>query len=304
VGPDWSNPVRRTLTSGFMSGHVVVVTDSTAYLPPKVAEELGITIVPLQVVVDGTSFAEGVEIGGERVARALRADLTVTTSRPSPQAFVEAYQGLRADGATAIVSIHLSGDISGTVDAARLAAIEVASSEFSVDVVDSRSLGMGLGFGVITAARLAAVGAAPAEMVRAAARRSLNSSIYMYVDTLEYLRRGGRIGAAQAWLGSALTIKPLLHLVDGRLEPLDRVRTTDRAIVRLVEVAAADARDVEVEVAVHHLAAAERAQDVAERLREQVPSVTEVLVSEVGAVVGAHVGPGAVGIVVSPVNPG
>jgi DegV family protein with EDD domain len=287
-----------------MSGHVVVVTDSTAYLPTEVAGELGITIVPLQVIVDGTSFAEGVEIGGERVARALRADLTVTTSRPSPQAFVQAYQQLQADGATAIVSIHLSGDISGTVDAARLAASEVATPEFSVDVVDSRSLGMGLGFGVMVAARLAAVGASPAEMVQAAARRSLNSSIYMYVDTLEYLRRGGRIGAAQAWLGSALTIKPLLHLVDGRLEPLDRVRTTERAIVRLVEVATADARDVEVELAVHHLAAEERAEDVAQRLREQVPSTTGVMVSEVGAVVGAHVGPGAVGIVVSPVDPG
>jgi DegV family protein with EDD domain len=287
-----------------MSGHVVVVTDSTAYLPPKVADELGITIVPLQVIVDGTSFAEGVEIGGYRVAQALRADLTVTTSRPSPHAFVEVYQRLRAEGAEAIVSIHLSGDISGTVDAARLAAAEAVSPEFSVDVVDSRSLGMGLGFGVITAARLSAVGASPAEMVRAAARRSLNTSIYMYVDTLEYLRRGGRIGAAQAWLGSALTIKPLLYLADGRLEPLDRVRTTERAISRLVEMAAADARDVEVEVAVHHLAAPERAQDVAQRLREQVPSITQVSVSEVGAVVGAHVGPGAVGIVVAPVNPG
>jgi DegV family protein with EDD domain len=286
-----------------MSGHVVVVTDSTAYLPSKVAEELAITVVPLQVVVDGKSFAEGVEIGGERVAKALRADLTVTTSRPSPQAFVAVYQRLRAEGATAIVSIHLSGDISGTVDAARLAANEVVTPEFSVDVVDSRSLGMGLGFGVITAARLAAAGAAPAELVRAAVRRSLNTSIYMYVDTLEYLRRGGRIGAAQAWLGSALTIKPLLHLVDGRLEPLDRVRTTERAIARLVEVAAADARDVEVEIAVHHLAAVERAKDVARRLREQLPALVEVPVSEVGAVVGAHVGPGAVGIVVSPVNP-
>jgi DegV family protein with EDD domain len=287
-----------------MSGRVVLVTDSTAYLPPRVADELGITVVPLTVVMGGKSFAEGVDIGGDEVARALKSDVTVTTSRPSPAAFIEVYQRLQAEGATAIVSVHLSGDISGTVDAARLAAAEVASLGLAVDVVDSRSLGMGMGLGVITAARLAAAGSTPREAAEAALRRSLNSSIFMYVDTLEYLRRGGRIGAAQAWLGSALTIKPLLNLVDGRLEPLDRVRTTERAIVRLVEAATADAGTDLVDVAVHHLAAADRAENVAHRLREQIPALNELSVSEVGAVIGAHVGPGSVGVVVSPVDPG
>ncbi|HST84783.1 MAG TPA: DegV family protein [Kineosporiaceae bacterium] len=287
-----------------MSGRVVLVTDSTAYLPPRVADELGITVVPLTVVMGGKSFAEGVDIGGDEVARALQSDATVTTSRPSPAAFVEVYQRLQAEGATAIVSVHLSGDISGTVDAARLAAAEVSSVGLAVDVVDSRSLGMGMGFGVITAARLAAAGSTPREAAEAALRRSLNSSIFMYVDTLEYLRRGGRIGAAQAWLGSALTIKPLLNLVDGRLEPLDRVRTTERAIVRLVEAATADAGTDLVDVAVHHLAAADRAENVAQRLRGQIHALNDLSVSEVGAVIGAHVGPGSVGVVVSPVDPG
>jgi DegV family protein with EDD domain len=200
-----------------MSGRVVLVTDSTAYLPAGAADELGITVVPLTVVMDGKPFDEGVDIGGDQVARALRDDVTVTTSRPSPAAFVEVYQRLRDEGADAVLSVHLSGDISGTVDAARLAAAEVAQPGFTVEVVDSRSLGMGMGFGVITAARLASAGSTPREAAEAALRRSLNSSIFMYVDTLEYLRRGGRIGAAQAWLGSALTIKPLLNLVDGRL---------------------------------------------------------------------------------------
>ena len=287
-----------------MSGQVVLVTDSTAYLSPGVADELGITVVPLTVVVDGTSFAEGVDIDGDQVARALRGDLPVTTSRPSPTAFTDVYERLRADGATAIVSVHLSGDISGTVDAARLAAAEVASSGLVVNVVDSRSLGMGMGFGVITAARLAAAGSSPREVAEAALRRSLNASIFMYVDTLEYLRRGGRIGAAQAWLGSALTIKPLLNLVDGRLEPLDRVRTTERAIARLVEVATAEAGDDLVDIAVHHLAAADRAEDVAQRLREKIHALEYLSVSEVGAVIGAHVGPGSVGVVVSPIDRG
>jgi DegV family protein with EDD domain len=124
-----------------------------------------------------------------------------------------------------------------------------AVDELTVDVVDSRSIGMGMGHGVITAAKLAAAGSTAREAAEAALRRSLNASIFMYVDTLEYLRRGGRIGAAQAWLGSALTIKPLLNLVDGRLEPLDRVRTSERAIARLVEVAVAEAQSGPVDVA-------------------------------------------------------
>lgn len=285
-----------------MSGHVAVVTDSTAYLPAEVTKELGISVVPLHVILDGRSLEEGAEIGGDRVAQALRANLPVTTSRPAPQEFVEVYRRLQAEGASAVVSVHLSGDISGTVDSARGAAAEVATPGFPVDVIDSRSLGMGLGFGVVDAARLAARGAPATDVARAAARRSVHASIFMYVDTLEYLRRGGRIGAAAAWLGSALTIKPLLHLVDGRLEPLDRVRTTERAISRLVEVVTATAGDAEVEIAVHHLAALERAQDVARRIREQLPTVGEVLVTEVGAVIGAHVGPGTVGVVVSPVS--
>jgi DegV family protein with EDD domain len=155
----------------------------------------------------------------------------------------------------------------------------------------------------VAAARAAAAGASATEVAHAAARRSLNSSIYLYVDSLEYLRRGGRIGPARAWLGSALTIKPLLYLVDGRLEALDRVRTTERAIGRLVDVAVSDAADVDVEIAVHHVAAPERAQDVSQRLQERIPSLGAVPVTEVGAVVGAHVGPGTVGVVVSPVRP-
>ncbi|MFI7587093.1 DegV family protein [Spongisporangium articulatum] len=280
--------------------HIAVVTDSTAYLPDKAADDLHITVVPLQVIFDGRSYAEGVEISSERVARALKADLRVTTSRPSAQAFVDTYEQLRREGASAVVSVHMSGDMSGTVDAARTAARELEATGLQVEVVDSRSLGMGMGFGVLDAARAAAAGASPEEVASAARRRSLHSSIYMYVDTLEYLRRGGRIGAAQALLGSALTIKPLLHLVDGRLEALDRVRTTARALDRLVEVAAQDAREHPAELAVHHLDAPDRAEEVAARLREAVPGVGEIAVSEVGAVVGAHVGPGTVGVVVSP----
>jgi DegV family protein with EDD domain len=284
-----------------MSGHVAVITDSTAYLPPGAAERLGVTVVPLQVVLGGQSLAEGVEVDSTRLAKALADDEPVTTSRPAPQAFVEAYRSAVAAGASGIVSLHLSGEISGTVDAARTAAREVSADGVEIEVVDSRSMGMGLGYAVLTAADLASSGAPAAQVAREAAHRAYETAIFLYVDTLEYLHRGGRIGAAQAWLGSALSVKPLLCLVDGRLEPMDRVRTTEKAIGRLVEAAVGEAGDAVVDVAVQHLAAPDRAEDVAERLRQQIPSLHELHIGEVGAVVGAHVGPGMVAVAVSPV---
>lgn len=287
-----------------MSGNVAVVTDSTAYLPAELAERHRITVVPLQVVLGRRSLAEGTEVTSAQVAEALRSDVPVTTSRPAPQVFVETYRRLRAEGAAAVVSIHLSGDMSGTVDAARIAAKEVAEEGLRVEVVDSRSLGMGLGYAAVTAAEAAAAGEAPDEVSRRGALRAFDAGVFLFVDTLEYLRRGGRIGAARAWLGSALAVKPVLHLVDGRLEPLERVRTTERAAARLVEVAVAEAGEKAVDLTVHHLAAAERAERVADQLRERLPAAREITVAEIGAVVGAHVGPGAVGVIVSPVTPG
>ena len=280
-----------------MSGTVAVVTDSTAYLPSGVAEKAGIAVVPLQVVIGGRAFAEGADIGSAAVTSALLAGQSVTTSRATPHAFAEVYRGL---GASAVVSLHLSGEVSGTVDAARTAAREVAADGIRVEVVDSRSLAMGLGYAVITAASLAAAGAPVEEVARRAAARALDSATFLYVDTLEHLRRGGRIGPARARLGSALSVKPVLHLVDGRLEPLDRVRTREKAIARLVEVSVAEAGDRPVDVAVHHLAARPRAREVADRLRDRLPHLREMYVGEVGAVVGAHVGPGMVGVVLSP----
>jgi DegV family protein with EDD domain len=276
---------------------VGVVTDSTAYLPADVVERHGLTVVPLQVVVAGKSLAEGVEVTSDEVARALREWRPVTTSRPSPQTFAETYRSL---GAAEVVSVHLSADLSGTADAARIAARQVADEGIAVTVVDSRSLGMGLGFVAVAAARAALDGAAADAVARVARRLAPEVAIWLYVDTLEYLRRGGRIGAAAAAVGSALSVKPLLHLVDGRLEPLERVRTTGRALARLEELAVREAGEREVDVAVQHLAAPERAGEVAERLRARLPRARSMHVGEVGAVVGAHVGPGMLGVVVAP----
>ncbi len=280
---------------------VAVVTDSTAYLPPEVVGRYGIEVVPCYVVLAGRSGREGEEITPADVARALGTrGQRVSTSRPTPGDFVAAYRRRLAAGAERIVSVHLSAELSGTWDAARLAAAQVG--EHVVTVVDTRSTGMGCGFPVLAAARAAAEGAGAAEVAAEANRTAGRTRTFFVVDTLEHLRRGGRIGPAASLLGTALSIKPLLHVVDGRVLPLERIRTTGRAITRLVQRAAEAAGGPGAAVAVHHLAAADRAQKLAAQLQEAIPGIREMHVSELGAVIGAHVGPGAVGVVVTPAD--
>ncbi|MFD7106843.1 DegV family protein [Streptomyces celluloflavus] len=279
-----------------MSPHVAIVTDSTAYLPRAALELHQITAVPLTVVLGDQALEEGTEISARSVAQALQKRRPVTTSRPSPAAFAETYRTVAAAGASGIVSLHLSAEVSGTYDAAVLAAKE---APVPVRVVDTGMVAMALGFCALAAAETAEAGGDVDEAVAAAEKRAAGTAAYFYVDTLDYLRRGGRIGAAQALLGSALAVKPILQLADGRIELLEKVRTASKAIARLEELAAERAGVGEVDIAVHHLAAAERADALAERLRERVPGLRELHVSEVGAVIGAHTGPGLLGAVVS-----
>ena len=274
---------------------VAVVTDSTAYLPSGLAEQFGLRVVPLQVIVGDVVRAEGVDIAPAELAAALSAGQAVSTSRPSPSLFAAAYRDAFAAGATSVVSVHLSGAMSGTVEAARLAASEV---DGDVRVLDSRSVGMGMGFAVIAAAEAAAAGADAAAALAVAQRTLATTHAFFYVDTLEFLRRGGRIGAAAALVGSALGVKPLLSLRDGRIEPLERVRTAARALTRLEELVAEESGDGPVSVAVHHLAAPARAARLAQHLDLRVPKLDELVTTEVGAVVGAHTGPGMLAAVV------
>jgi DegV family protein with EDD domain len=278
---------------------VAVITDSTAYLPHELVVGYGIHVVPLYVVLAGRSGREGQDIGPQDVARALSSrGQRVSTSRPTPGDFVAAYRQALRDGADQLVSVHLSADLSGTCDAARLAASQVG--EHIVTVVDSRSAAMGSGFAVLAAARPAASGAR-AEAVAARARRTAAATRTLFVvDTLEHLRRGGRIGSAAAVLGSALAVKPVLHVQDGRVVPLEKVRTSARAMHRLVQRTVETAGEQPVSIAVHHLAAPERAEHLATELRAHLPTLRELHVSELGAAIGAHVGPGAVGVVVAP----
>jgi DegV family protein with EDD domain len=275
---------------------VAVVTDSTAYLPADHVQRYGIRVVPVQVVIGGESYDES-GVSSDVVAQALRDWRPVTTSRPSPQGFLTAYTAAAEAGAEAIVSVHLSGDVSGTVSSAQLAAEQ---SPVPVQVVDSRTLGMAMGYGVLSAAGAAQAGAGVDDVAKIGLERCATTSAYFYVDTLEYLRRGGRITPAAALVGSALAVKPLLHIVDGRIAPLDKVRTSTRALARLAELAISRAGDDPVDMAVHHLASPARADQLATQLRTQVPGLRELVVSEVGAVVGAHVGPGMLAVAVAP----
>jgi DegV family protein with EDD domain len=285
-----------------MSRTVALVTDSTAMLPPDLVKERDITVVPLQVVIGAKSYHEGVdaEATPDTIAESLREWSPVSTSRPTPAVFLEAYERARVQGAQEVLSIHLSGEMSGTFESAQLAARD---SSIPVRAVDTRQLGMATGYAVLTAADVLDEGGSCEEAAGAALARADGTTSLFYVDTLEYLRRGGRIGAAAALLGSALAVKPLLEIVDGRICPREKVRTTGRALSRLEELAVAAADDRQVDVTVAHLANPERADVLAANLGNRLTenlSGREVWVGEVGAVIGAHVGPGMVAVVVSP----
>lgn len=276
---------------------VAIVTDSTAYLPQELASRHGIAVVPLQLAIGGTMREEGVDVTAADAAKALREWHPVTTSRPSPERFAHAYKAAAGAGASGIVSVHLSGSMSGTVDAARLAA---ESAPVPVRVVDTGTIGMGLGFAALSGAAASLAGASLDEVAAAALERAELSRSLFYVDTLEHLRRGGRIGAAATLVGSALMVKPLLGIADGRIAPLEKVRTASRAIARMEELAVETAGDRRVDLAVQHLAASAKAEALASRLRDRIPNVEDVYVGEVGPVIGAHVGPGMLGVVVAP----
>ena len=281
---------------------VAVVTDSTATIPASVAEEHGIVVVPLQVVVGAKAYRDGVdpEASPENIAAALKGYLPVSTSRPSPAALVEVYEHAAKEGAEEIVSVHVSGEVSATFESALLAAKE---SPVRVHAVDSRQIGAGTGYAALTAAQVAAGGGDGHEAAGAARRRAEETVTLFYVDTLEYLRRGGRVGAAAALIGSALAVKPILQIVDGRIAPLEKVRTAGRALARLEELAVSSAADRGVEVTVSHLAGLSAAETLAAALSDRLADNlggTRVRVCEVPAVVGAHVGPGLVGVTIAP----
>lgn len=276
---------------------VAVVTDSTAYLPAECVRRRDVTVVPLYVRIGGVERREGVDVSPAEVAEALTTrPASVSTSRPAPADFVEVYRTLLREPGDRVVSVHLARQISGTYDAAVLAAGEFGGR---VTVVDSGATGMGLGFAVLAAATAAASGGSAAEVAGAAHEARERTVSLFYVDTLEFLRRGGRIGAASALVGTALSVKPILQIAGGEIVARDKVRTSARALARLVDLAVDAAGQSDVDIVVHHSAAAQRAGSVLAALTERLGErVRDGRVIEAGGVVTAHVGPGFVAAVV------
>ncbi|MBB4685548.1 DegV family protein [Amycolatopsis jiangsuensis] len=279
-----------------MSAHIAVVTDSTSCLPAHLATQWRIGVVQVQLQVgDQTDDEHRFDRG--RLVEAMKAGTPVSTAPPDPGAFFWTYQDAASAGASAIVSLHISGRLSDTVQSAREAAQQV---RIPVHILDSGTSSMSLGFAAVSAARVAGAGGQLIRVLDAAERRVRASTELIYVDTLEYLRRSGRIGAAQSMLGSALSIKPLLTVRNGEVSPLARVPGTKRAMNRLVDLAAKAAGDQQVDLAVTRFGSDER--EVVRRLKERIPGAGDVLVGDASTVIGAHVGPGALSITVSPVN--
>ena len=275
---------------------VAIVADTTAYLPQDLVERLGIHLVSLYVNWEDSSQREADMPNFDAFYDRLRsADRLPTTSQPSIGDFLDVYGPLVDEGLD-VVSIHISGGISGTVESARQAKEQIAQSKGAdrVTVVDSESACGGMGLTAIAGARAAAAGATVDEVVERVRATRERLKMWFAVDTLEYLRRGGRIGAASAWLGSALKIKPILTL-EQEITPIERVRTGAKALRRMVEYAEqlhADGADAWV---VQHIQAPEEAGRLIEEV-ERIMGRPPLFVSEIGPVIGTHAGPGLLGV--------
>jgi DegV family protein with EDD domain len=275
---------------------VAVVTDSTSSLAPELADRAGITVIALQVVIDGDSRPDN-EVDPALVATALREGKQVTTSRPAPEAFGRAYELLAGSGYEAIVSVHLSALMSGTVQAAEIAA---GSASVPVTVVDSQTLGMATGFAAISGADAARSGRSAAEVTALVRARASASATYFSVASLGYLHRGGRIVPGDG-ASAARAAKSLLTVAAGQIRPYERARTASAALARLEELGLAAIQaggNALVDIAVHHFDAPKSAAELAERMSSWTRR--QVVLSQLSAVLGGHVGPGTIGVVISP----
>lgn len=270
---------------------VVVVTDSSARLPTDATARWGIRVAPLHVLVDGADLRDGVD--------EMPADLyqrpQVSTAGASPSELAAVYRAaLDSSGGAGVVAVHLSTELSSTLGAAEFAALEF---DGAVQVVDSRSAGMGTGFVALAAARSARSGAG-LETVAAQAEKTVPMvHSYIVVQRLENLRRSGRIGTAASWLGTALALKPVLTMDGGRLVLAQRVRTTSKAIAAMVEQVLEVVGEGRAALAVQHVDNPAGAEDIAATLASALPACGPPVVTDLGPVLGVHLGPGALGVV-------
>jgi DegV family protein with EDD domain len=269
-----------------------MVTDSTADLTPEMAEELGVTIVPLQVIFGNEAYREGVDITTEEFyERLVKSRQLPTTSAPSVGDFQEVYERLLKE-VDSIVSIHIGGKLSATVQAAQTAKQSLAKPE-RIEIVDSQAISLGMGFVIMEAVEAARAGAKLTEVKAAAENAVQRFHARFMLDTLEYVRRGGRIGRARFYLGTLLSVKPILSLREGELYPEERVRTRARGLERMIQWAV---RHQNVRrAAVGHATTPDEAESIAERLAMAFPNVKVHLI-RFGPVLGTHSGPGIVGV--------
>ena len=272
---------------------VCVVTDSTADIPPETREELGIHVIPLKVIFGDEEFIDGVTMqAAEFYTRLVDDDVFPTTSQPSSGEFIDVYTGLldRFDG---VVSIHISAELSGTLDSAIQARGQMGDAGEAIRIVDSRSVSMGIGLVVLEAARAAQAGGDLDSVTELAEELVPRTGVIFLLDTLEYLRRGGRIGRASAFLGTLLRFRPLLQIDEGVVKPLERPRSRRKGIERIrVHIESVGALHSAAVIAANDPVGA---ADLAKAIGDLVPG--DVLaMSTIGPVIGAHAGPGVIGV--------
>lgn len=272
---------------------VAVVTDGACSLTPAQGLGYGIHVVPVYLNFEDKNFQVGVNLDAKEFYTLLRASKKLpTTAQPTAQDFINIYSKL-AQEAEEIVTVTISDKMSATLQSALM-----ANEQFKnvpVHVVNSENVSLGFGMMTIAAARAAENGKSAKEVVELLERIKQNMNLFFTVETLEYLHKGGRIGGATAFLGSALSIKPVLYVKDGRIEPLERVRTRKRAIARLVELVEEKVGAKETHFAILHCEADEEAREFGEQLKAKF-NCAELDVFEAGPVIGTHAGPGTVGV--------
>ena len=273
---------------------IAIVTDSSTYIPEEETAGLDIHVIPLWMIWDDDKLRDGVDIQPDVFYSRLRSSKTLpTSSQPSAGEFIEFFKEVAKD-CDEIAAILVSSKISGTMASALAAQKELP--EIPIQVVDSLTVSMGLGYCVLAAARAAAAGKSLAEVVQIAEEMSTRVHLVFAVDTLEYLRKGGRIGGAKALLGTALSIKPLLHFLDGQIEPLMQVRTKKKALACMLDAAEERlAGKKMVEATVLDVDAPVDGNRVAEMVKQRF-AIPKVLRTTVSPVVGTHAGPGTVGL--------
>lgn len=275
---------------------VALVTDSTSYIPREIRDKYPITVVPQVIIWEGQTYEDDVTMAPDQFYTRLRtAKVMPSTSQVSVVSMHKAFSTLLDQGYD-VLGIFLSSKLSGTFQSAVQGREQLTSGKEKVDYVDSNTTAMAMGFMVLTVARAAVDGASLVDCKALAEKARDHVGVYLSVDTLEFLHRGGRIGGAQRFLGTALNLKPVLAIADGRIEPVERVRTRGKALDRLVELVAEKcAGKSPVRVATLHADAEAEAKAILDKITPLVNPVESVLAA-VSPAVGAHAGPGTVGL--------